>query len=217
MASPTQTFYQLTHPGMTPSYGYVIYVTVPTYSVSSEYDALAGYVLNYSTVTPGVGGAFYALSGADNTTSFGTNNVVSDEGYAADLIGSEFDVGASNQSSTALGLNVIGGFYNGTPTVANAYQISIKFSHPWAWGIVSWDGASNSFAMVGAKAAVANSDGQLIQLNVRDSTNTTRLASIQAKALKAGADLTIEIEGGSLVVNGVDVLAAIAALQAKVG
>lgn len=192
------TFYHLTHPGNYITSAVLGGIKVPATSTVYEADAIVGYVSTASTVTAGVAGSFYALSAAAGTVSYGLNPLVSDQGFASTVVGAEVDVGCSNVGSTAYGWNMVGVFTAGTPATAIAYQVSVLNS-PWGYSFVSYDGAANNFALIGATGTVANSDGQPIQLNVRDATNTVRIAGIQARHLAAGCNLVFTTPTGAAV------------------
>lgn len=189
------TFYHLTHPGNFVTSAVLSGITVPSTSTVYEADAIVGYVSTASTTTVGVGGSFYALNAAAGTVSFALNPLVSDQGFASTVVGAEFDIGCSNVGSSAFGINMIGVFTAGTPTTAIAYQVSVLNS-PWQYSFVSYDGCTGNFALIGAIGTTANSDGQPIQLNVRDATNTVRVAGIQAQHTAAGCNLVFETPTG---------------------
>lgn len=190
------TFYHLTHPGNFVTSAVLGGIIVPSTSTVYEADAIVGYVSTASTATAGVGGSFYALNEAAGTVSYALNPLVSDQGFASTVVGAEFDVGCSNVLSSAFGINMIGVFTAGTPATAIAYQVSVLNS-PWQYSLVSYDGCTANFALIGAIGTVANSDGQPIQLNARDATNTVRVAGIQARHAAAGCDLVFETPTGA--------------------
>ena len=69
-------------------------------------------------MTEGVAGTFFSVASASATAgSFGINVLVSDNGFpTAAVVGCEWDIGAANVSTWAVGNNMIAVFPNGTPT-----------------------------------------------------------------------------------------------------
>jgi len=191
--SPT-SIYQTTHTGNFATIGLMTGVAVPA-GTAYEADAFAAYITNSSTTTGASAGSFYALNLVAGAVSWGTNILVDDQGHASTVVGVEFDIGSSNPGSTAIGCNMLGVFPGGVLASSTAYQVSI-FNSPWQWGFVSYDGACQKFALVGAAGATANSDGQVIQLNARDNSNTVRICGIQAIHQVAGADLALSALNG---------------------
>jgi hypothetical protein len=192
--------YDLTHAGKVATVGLLTGVAVPA-GTAYEADAFAAYITNSSTTTGAAAGSFYALNLVAGSVSWALNPLVDDQGHLSTVMALECDVGASNVGSSAFGCSMLGVFPSGTPATAIAYQVSVLNS-PWQYAHVSYDGACNNFALVGAKAATANSDGQLMQFNARDATNTVRSGFIQAIHTPAGADLVLTSPTGGVRVSG---------------
>lgn len=198
-----QSGYQMSHAGDFATLGAVYTMAVPSTSTVYEADGLASYVTNASTTTGVAAASFYAYNVAAGATSWAQNILVSDQGFASTVMACEIDVGASNTASAAYGFNLVGVFPTGTPATAVPFQVSV-LNHPWQWAFVSFDGAANQFALIGAAGAVANSDGQPIQFNVRDNTNTVRTCGIQAIHSSAGASLVLDAPTGTVQVSGLE-------------
>lgn len=201
--------YQLTHSGKFATIGEVVGVAIPNTSTQYEADAFAAYVTNASTTTGAAAGSFYALNLASGVTSWALNPLVDDQGHLSTVVGLECDIGASNTGSTAIGCNMIGVFPSGAIASAVAYQVSVLNS-AWGYSFVSFDGAASNFALVGAAGTSANTDGQPIQFNARDNTNTVRSAGIQALHTSNGCDLHVSTPTGSFTVSGGSSFAALA-------
>lgn len=173
------TLYQLSHAGSSVSVGLVSAIEVSGGSTQYEVDAIAGYVRNSSTVTGAAGGSFFAYSGVAGAVSWATNFLASDQGLQSTVSGSEIDIGVSNTLSAGYGINMLGVFPNGTPAVAIPYQVSVLHS-PWQWAFVSYNGAAEQFALIGASGTVSPSNGQALQFNVINSGGTVVTAGLQA-------------------------------------
>lgn len=194
--------YQLSHSGHVATLGVVTTMAVPSGSTVYEADGFASYVTNASTTTGACAGSFYAYNVAAGTTSYGLNPLVSDQGHVSTVVGAEFDIGASNTGSTAYGINMIGVFPNGTPATAVAYQASVLNS-PWQYLMVSYNGTSENFALVGALGTTASSNGQPIQFNVINSSGTVETSGIQAVFNGGGgANLILSTPTGEVEVSG---------------
>lgn len=197
-----QSGYQLSHSGHVATLGFVTTMAVPSASTVYEADGFASYVTNDSTATGACAGSFYAYNLVTGATSYGLNPLVSDQGHLSTVVGAEFDIGASNAGSTAYGINMIGVFPNGTPATAIAYQASVLNSS-WQYVMVSYNGTSENFALVGAVGTANNSNGQPIQFNVINSSGTVETCGIQATVNGAGgANLVLSTPTGEVEVAG---------------
>src|SRR5215467_6026521 len=208
----SRTEFQWSHPGHYSTEALAAGIIVPAGSSGYTANAFGAYVQNQSTLAAGASAAyFYGRNTVADGTVFGTNVLVTDQtnvgtaGVQSSVVGAEWDVGAFNPASTAIGSNMIGVFPNGTPTQAVGYQLAVLNS-PWGYGFLTGDGAANNGIWLGAKAGTPNSDGQPIVLTARDNANASHVISIQAAHTAAGASLDLTIPTGNLIIgttNGV--------------
>lgn len=202
----SQAEFQWSHVGNFSTEALAAGIVVPAGSTVYQVNAIAGYVQNGSTAAAGsVAGVFYARNTVAGAKVFGINPLVTDQtnvgtgGNASTVVGAEFDIGAFNPATLALGINMVGVFPSGTPTTSIAYQVS-QLNSPWGTGYNSPDGSTVTAINIGALAATANNDGQAINLSARDNTATSRIVGIQAQHTAAGANLLLNCPTGGVVI-----------------
>ena len=205
-ASSTTEF-QFSHPGHYSTEALAAGIVVPAGSSGYTANAFGAYVRNDSTLAAGASAAyFYGRNTVAGGTVFGTNVLVTDQtnvgtaGVQSTVVGAEWDIGAFNTNSHAIGQNLIGVFPNGTPVQAVGYQLSVLNS-PWGYGFLTGDGAAQNGIWLGAKAGTANSDGQPIVLTARDNANSSHSISVQAAHAAAGANLALSVTQGAIIAN----------------
>ena len=198
------TEFQWSHPGNTSSEAFAAGIVVPATTTAYSANAIGAYVQNGSTIAAGATGIYsYVRNTIAGASAYALNLLATDQtnvsngGVSSTVVGGEFDIGAFNVATHAIGLNLIGVFPNGTPALAVAYQVAALNPAPWQIGLSIADRSATTAINIGTIALTANSDGQPITMTARDATNTARLASIQATHNAAGADLLLSTPTGA--------------------
>ena len=195
--------YEDSHVGDQASQAITAGIHVPSSASIIEADAGFFGVKNDSAVTQAVAGAFYANSGADGSTTFAQNWVINDNGFAANLVGVEIDIGGSNSGSVLVPINFVTGYSGGAGAGSSIIQGEVLggTGEPAGAFISSFDRFCTQFAFIGAQDTVANSDSQGLVFTVRDASNTTHLITVGAEHTSAGGNFIITTPAGALLVD----------------
>lgn len=165
---------------------------------------VAGWIDNASTTTNAVALYGQADRRAASSLVWGLNTRTIDNGFGGlNVWGYELDMNIDNVTTTALGLDLVGG-----STVEPDLSIAVNvqpigiFATPkkrWRYGFRTTDAAAIFGIELGARAEVANSESQTFAMNYRNASNA------QENALVIGVDSNGNalIKGGSASANGI--------------
>jgi hypothetical protein len=187
-------------------------IAVPPTSTVTGAFGVAGYVNNSSTTTNAVGVYGQARALVPGTMTWGGNFLVSDGNNAGTEIGTEFDENTANSGTNAVDV-LIGGINNTGSAHGAALVIDDPANNPWASAITTADGATQLGLTLGAAGTGANSNGQVITLVARDSSNTRQNCTESLLALTAGATMVVNCATGNIILGSGSALATTSTLN----
>lgn len=211
--SPSNEYHTYGGPGHFDTEALTGGVSIPNASTVWQSSGIAGYAVNDSTTTNGVGGYFYARAAIAGTHIWSLNTIALDNGLAVINAGAEFDTNCSNASSICNGITVIGastaqftgnGVSVSTPSIQNPGLVK------WSNGFLTQDGAAVGGLVLGAASPSGTQiASQPIDLGYYDGSAVKRNYQLQVDTFgtlnvttSAGANLAkFSVNGNIVTIN----------------